>query len=113
MHGSDKNAEVGSTFRAHQILSAEGLGLACPSVVWLSSNSSVVPEMPLYCWGQTQEVKAWIQNVYFSARAMGAVWVPWPLPHQHGGTLRLDRLAPHGADVGNLTGQSLLMSRGV
>lgn len=28
--------------------------------------------MPLYCWGQTQEVKAWIQNVYFSARAMGA-----------------------------------------
>ena len=54
-----------------------------------------------------------MQNVYFSVRAMGAVWVPWPLPHQHGGTLRLDRLVPHGADVDNLTGQSLLMSRGV
>ena len=52
-----KNAEVGSTFRAHQILSAEGLGLACPSAVWLSSNSSVVPEMPLYCWGKRRRSK--------------------------------------------------------
>lgn len=38
---------------------------------------------------------------------------PLASAHQHGGILRLDRLVPHGADVGNLTGQSLLMSRGV
>ena len=49
----------------------------------------------------------------FQREGDGGVWVPWPLPHQHGGTLRLDRLVPHGADVGNLTGQSLLMSHGV
>ena len=103
MHGSDKNAEVGSTFRAHQILSAEGLGLACPSAVWLSSNSSVVPEMPLYCWGQTQEVKAWIQNVYFSARAMG--------PFGSLGLCPIGMAAPYAWIAWFLTGPTSAISR--